>query len=347
MTDNPPSDALPTVANWFIPEPCEVFVTPPGSHEARIVGHYTYTGDPGCKEEWLLDFTMPDGERRMHYVDSDARAQCVVDAAYNVASPEPYQTPADELAFRCVKPSDSPSAEVTFGGERVGCIVRRDHVDARYKVSFDHPTPYGTGCDASSFDDAVRRVREMVWPRPPGSENFQHIVVQRGRGDAYNIFRAAEPYCPDYEDIGEEIRIGSATEAKPIKEGLLVSFVDPLGRRWYFRAKDTEAAIRFISERYNVGYYDGDPDKLVNRDGIWEVVPGPITIYPICDGPLCIYANERQVGTAYGTAGGCLEVELDCDNGAKHLVHSFVHARRVTAERLKAAAKVSLGEMDE
>ena len=336
---------------WAGPVRFEAFVTPIRTHESRIVGQCILTSFPPFDvDEYLLDFTVPGGERRLHYVEGPEGAQRIIEAAYNVTAPNRYQTPADELAFRRVKASDADSAEFTLGGKRVGCIVRRDHGDSPYRVKFDCPTPYGTDFNARSLDHAVKRVREKVWPRPPGSENFQHIFVQPGRGDNYVIFREPQRYGDDDEDEdnGKKVRIGSASAAAPINNGLLVSYSDPQGKHWYFRAKDTEAAARFISDRYNVGYYDGDPDELVNSNGIWEVVPGPIAIYPVCDAPMFICSNERQIGIVlqvYG--GGALAVELDFEDGARHVVHSFAHARRVAAERLEAAAKVSLGELDE
>lgn len=337
---------------WYGPERFEAFVTPIRTHESRMVGECKLTSSPPFTvEEYLLDFTTPSGERRLHYVEGPEPAQQIIEAAYNGGSHSRYQPPADELAFRRVKASDPDSAEITLGGKRVGCIVRRDHGDVPYEMRLDRPTPYGSDCTADSFDHAVKRVRERVWPRPPGSENFQNIFFGRGRGDDDVIFREPQRYGDDdYDDEvkDERVRIGSASAAAPINNGLLVSFVDPQRKRWYFRAKDGEAAARFISERYNVGYYDGDPDELVNRNGVWEVVPGPISIEQPCDVPLFIYANGRHVGTArhmYG--GGALAVELDFENGARHVVHSFAHVRRVTAERLEAAANVSLGEEDE
>ena len=339
---------------WAGPERFEAFVTPIRTHESRIVGQCILTSSPPFDvEEYLLDFSMPSGERRLHYVEGPERAQRIIEAAYNVASHSRDQSPADELAFRRVKSSDSDTAEITLGGKRVGCIVIRGHDDSPCQVTFDRPTPYGADFDASSFDHAVKRVREKVWPRPPGSENFQNIFMRPGRGDDYVIFRepqryGEDDYEDDYEVNDERVRIGSASAAAPINNGLLVSYVDPQGKNWYFRAKDGEAATRYVSERYNVGYHDGDPDELVNRSGVWEVVPGPITLDQPCDVPLFIRANGRHIGTAqhmYG--GGALAVELDFENGTRHVVHSFAHARRVTAERLEAAAKVSLGEVDE
>lgn len=335
---------------WVGPTRFEAFVTPIRTHDSRIVGRCNLTSiPPFAVEEYLLDFTMPGGERRLHYVEGPESAQQVIEAAYNVGFQGRYQPPADELAFRRVKSSEPDSAEITLGGKRVGCIVRRDHQDTPYEVRLDRPTPYGADFDAWSFDNAVQRVREKVWPRPPGSENFQHIFMRPGRGGDHVVFR--EPQRYGEEDDGDndmKVRIGTASASAPINNGLLVSYLDPQGKRWYFRAKDEEAATRFISERYNVGYYDGDPDELVNRNGVWEVVPGPISITPVCDGPLFIHANGRHVGEAYGMYGwGAFAVELDFENGARHVVHSIAHARRVTVERLEAAAKVSLGEVDE
>lgn len=335
---------------WAGPVRFEAFVTPIRAHESRIVGQCTLTSDPPFDvDEYLLDFTVPGGERRLHYVEGPEGAQRIIEAAYNVTSRGPYEPPADELAIRRIQASDADIAVITLGGKRVGRIVRGYHGASTYRVKFDCPTPYGTDFDASSFDRAVERVRKKVWPRPPGSENFQIIFMGPGRGDDCVIFREPQRYGEDDdEDNDQKVKIGSASAAAPINNGLLVSYLDPQGKHWYFRAKDGEAAIRFISEKYNVGYYDGDPDELVNRNGIWEVVPGPITLDQPCDVPLFICSNERRIGTAlhmYG--GGALAVELDFEDGARHVVHSFAHARRVTAERLQAAAKVSLGELDE
>lgn len=337
---------------WVGPVRFEAFVTSNRTQESQMVGRCNLTSFPPFDvDEYLLDFTTPSGERRLHYVERPETAQQIIEAAYNAGSHSHYQSPDDELAFRRGKSSDPDSTEITLGGKRVGCIVGCDRDDAPCQVKFDRPTPYGTDFDARSFDDALKRVRAKVWPRPPGSENFQNIFIERGRGDDYVIFREPQRYGDDdYDDEEKDkrIRIGSASAAAPINTGLLVSYLDPQGKRWYFRAQDGAAAERFISERYNVGYYDGDPDELVNRNGIWEVVPGPISIEQPCDVPLFIYSNEGQIGILLNMyRGGAFAVELDFENGARHVVHSFAHARRVTAERLEAATKVSLGEVDE
>lgn len=330
---------------WVGPVRYEVFVTPTDTQEARIVGRCTLSSyAPFELEEYLLDFTMPDGERRLHYVDGHDRAHSIIDAAYNLASRNRYQTPADELAFRRSEAPEAGSAEIKVGSERVGSIAKRGHANPTYEVRFDCPTPYGTGCEASSFEDAIKQVREMVWPRPQGFETLQTIFVRKQKGDSYAVFRvpAHHEWESDETSDPEEVRIGSASVAAPIGDALLVSFFDPLGHQYYFKAKDTEAAIRFISEQYNVGYHEGDTDKLVDRDGLWEVVRGPITIGFACDAPMFIYANESHVGTLYATHGGrTMAVVMDCENGARHTVHSMGQARRVAAERLKAATKSS------
>lgn len=330
---------------WVGPVRFDVLVTPTDTQEARIVGRCTLSSyAPFELEEYLLDFTMPDGERRLHYVHGDERAHSIIDAAYNLASRNRYQTPADELAFRRSGAPEAGGAEITVGSKRVGSIAKRGHANATYEVRFDSPTPYGTGCDASSFEDAIKQAREMVWPRPQGFGTLQTIFVRKQKGDSYSVFRVPMHYEGECDETSDEkeVRIGSASVAAQIGDALLVSFFDPLGHQCYFKAKDTEAAIRFISEQYNVGYHEGDTDKLVDRDGLWEVVQGPITIGFACDAPMFIYANESHVGTLYGTHGGrTMAVVMDCEDGAKHTVHSMGQARRVAAERLRAATESS------
>ena len=138
-------------------ERTDVFATCARTGKTRIIGAYRRLTKTWETDFFLFDFTAPDGERRVHFVDGAGEAMTLAKAAYN-PEVEYDLIPTSNVTFIRWQNREMDGADMFVARKRVGTIVEDEH---GYDVCFE-TGPYGDDIPAGNFLNACSEARQRI-----------------------------------------------------------------------------------------------------------------------------------------------------------------------------------------
>ena len=155
-----------------------VFATCDRSGRCNQIGNYVRLTKPHEADLFLLDLTVPSGERRNHFVDGAGEAMVLAKAAYNPGRGYAKDLiPTSNVTFLRWQNREIDGADIHVNGKRVGCIVEDEH---GYDVAFD-VDDYGHCFKAGlTYRSACNEARQMVVDANPQEANVMRQLSKHG-----------------------------------------------------------------------------------------------------------------------------------------------------------------------